>query len=58
MLYSSATGASEPLNLAYMTRLLPPGFKDPFDMVAALNKAGLGSLELFCMGLKVRSVVV
>jgi hypothetical protein len=54
VLYSSATGASEPLNLAYMLRLLPPGFKNPFDMVKALSTAGLGSLELFCMGLKVR----
>ncbi len=25
VLYSSATGASEPLHLAYMTRLLAPG---------------------------------
>jgi hypothetical protein len=29
------------------------GFKDPFDLVQTLKKAGLGSLELFCMGLKV-----
>lgn len=52
MLYSSATGASEPLHLAYMSRLLAPGFRDTFDMVQSLKKAGLGSLELFCMGLK------
>jgi hypothetical protein len=37
VLYSSATGASEPLNMAYMTRLLPPGFKDTFDMVGTLQ---------------------
>lgn len=52
VLYSSATGASEPSNLAYMARLLPTGFKDTMDMVKTLKTAGLGSLELFCMGLK------
>ena len=52
VLYSSATGASEPLHLGYMTRMLPAGFRDTFDLVATLKKAGLGSLELFCMGLK------
>ena len=52
VLYSSATGASAPSNLAYMARMLPPGFKDTLDMVTTLSKAGLGSLELFCMGLK------
>jgi hypothetical protein len=30
----------------------PPGFQNTFDMVQSLKKAGLGSLELFCMGLK------
>lgn len=35
-----------------MTRLLPPGFQTAFDLVSTLKKAGLGSLELFCMGLK------
>lgn len=52
VLYSSATGASETSNMAYMTRLLPVGFKDSFDMISTLKNAGLGSLELFCMGLK------
>ena len=42
VLYSSATGASEPLNMAYMTRLLPPGFKDTFDMVGTLQVRGAG----------------
>jgi hypothetical protein len=31
VLYSSATGASETQNMAYMTRLLPVGFKDRCD---------------------------
>lgn len=35
-----------------MARLLPTGFKDTMDMVKTLKTAGLGSLELFCMGLK------
>eukprot|EP00879_Flechtneria_rotunda_P009637 GHRR01010084.1.p1 GENE.GHRR01010084.1~~GHRR01010084.1.p1 ORF type:complete len:1075 (+),score=467.79 GHRR01010084.1:930-4154(+) len=52
VLYSSATGASEPQNMAYMARLLPVGFADTLDMIKTLTKAGLGSLELFCMGLK------
>lgn len=38
--------------MAYMVRLLPPGFKDNWEMVQYLKDAGLGSLELFCMGLK------
>ena len=35
-----------------MVRMLPVGFVNTYDMVKTLNKAGLGSLELFCMGLK------
>lgn len=49
VLYSSATGAAQPTNLAYLARLLPVGFKDTMDMVNTLRNAGLGSLELFCM---------
>jgi len=40
VLYSSATGASEPQNLAYMARLLPVGFKDSYDMIKTLKNAG------------------
>jgi hypothetical protein len=38
VLYSSATGASEPRNLAYMTRLGLFGFKDAKDMIELLSK--------------------
>lgn len=38
--------------MAYMVRMLPVGFKDTYDMIKTLQTAGLGSLELFCMGLK------
>lgn len=52
VIYSSATGASEPAHLAYMQRLLAPGFSSASEMASALGKAGLGSLELFSLGLK------
>lgn len=52
VVYSSATGASEPSNMAYMVRMLPVGFGNTYDMIKTLQTAGLGSLELFCMGLK------
>lgn len=57
VLYSSATGASEAQNMAYMARLLPVGFKDSFDMIKTLKNAGLGSLELFCMVSNQQSLV-
>ena len=37
VLYSSATGASEPNNLAYMIRLGCCGFKDMSELVTELN---------------------
>jgi len=40
VLYSSATGASEPANLGYMVRLLPPGFSTTFEMVEELKVCG------------------
>lgn len=38
--------------MAYMVRMLPMGFVNTYDMIKTLQTAGLGSLELFCMGLK------
>jgi len=38
--------------MAYMVRMLPVGFVNTYDMIKTLQTAGLGSLELFCMGLK------
>ncbi|KAK9815308.1 hypothetical protein WJX72_001386 [[Myrmecia] bisecta] len=52
ILYSSATGASEPKNLAYMNRLGMAGFEDMSKMIQTLDSSGLGALELFSMGLK------
>ena len=52
VLYASATGASVPRNLAYMVRLGLFGFDSFPEFLGTLDKAGLGSLELFSMGLK------
>lgn len=38
VLYSSATGASEPHNLAYMVRLGTFGFKGMMDMISSLSQ--------------------
>ena len=45
VLYSSATGASEPNNLGYMTRLGTFGYSGMVDMVQNLNKCGPASLR-------------
>jgi hypothetical protein len=52
VLYSSATGASEPRNLAYMSRLGMWGFHDTKKMIDLLSKSKLGALELAAMSLK------
>lgn len=52
VLYSSATGASEPRNLAYMSRLGMWGFQDTKKMIDLLSKSKLGALELAAMSLK------
>lgn len=52
VLYASATGASEPANLAYMVRLGTFGMPDFKSLLKSLTESGLGSMELFCMGLK------
>ncbi len=38
VLYSSATGASEPTNLAYMTRIGSWGFPTMLDMIRTLGR--------------------
>lgn len=45
-------GASEPRNLAYMTRLGMWGFKDAKEMIEMLSKSRLGALELAAMSMK------
>jgi hypothetical protein len=52
VVYASATGASVPRNLAYMVRLGAFGFPSFPSFLETLTGAGLGSLELFSMGLK------
>ena len=52
LLYSSATGISEPNNLAYMTRLGTFGFDNLRALIENLKEAGLGASELFACSLK------
>jgi len=52
ILYSSATGASEPRNLAYMTRLGMWGFNETQEMIELLDRSKLVALELAAMSLK------
>ena len=52
VVYASATGASTPDDLAYMIRLGAFGMGSSEEMLGTLKRAGLGSLELFSMGLK------
>ncbi|KAK2394699.1 protein FORGETTER [Trifolium repens] len=60
VVYCSATGASEPRNMAYMTRLGLWGdgtdFTDFYDFLDALEKGGVGALELVAMDLKARGM--
>jgi len=58
ILYASATGASTPSNLAYMVRLGTFGMPTFKDLLDSLNKSGLGSMELFAMGLKATGAYV
>ena len=52
VVYCSATGASEPKNLAYMTRLHAHGFSSVEGMLNTLTESGMGALEMFALGLK------
>jgi P-loop containing NTP hydrolase pore-1 len=52
VLYSSATGMSEPLNMAYMTRLGTFGHACMEELIGSLIKCGLGASELFSCSLK------
>ena len=52
VMYCSATGASEPKNLAYMTRLGSFGFDSFKEMLDTLTSSGMGALEMFALGLK------
>ncbi|KAL1559922.1 udp-glycosyltransferase [Salvia divinorum] len=62
VIYCSATGASEPRNLGYMVRLglWGPGtsFLNFRDFLGAMDKGGVGALELVAMDMKARGMYV
>ncbi|CAH2067889.1 unnamed protein product [Thlaspi arvense] len=62
VLYCSATGASEPRNMGYMVRLglwgAGTSFSDFNKFLGALDKGGVGALELVAMDMKARGMYV
>ncbi|KAI3945077.1 hypothetical protein MKW98_009881 [Papaver atlanticum] len=62
VVYCSATGASEPRNMGYMVRLGLWGVATCFpnfrDFLGALDKGGVGALELVAMDMKARGMYV
>lgn len=62
VVYCSATGASEPRNMGYMIRLGLWGagtcFSTFHDFLGALEKGGVGALELVAMDMKARGMYV
>lgn len=57
VVYCSATGASEPRNMAYMSRLGIWGagtqFNDFHDFIRAVERRGVGAMEIVAMDMKV-----
>lgn len=57
VVYASATGASEPRNMAYMVRLGLWGqgqaFPEFVDFMNAVEDKGIGSIELIAIDMKV-----
>lgn len=62
IIYASATGASEPKNMAYMVRLGLWGqgtaFRDFSDFIAAVEKRGVGAMEIVAMEMKHRGMYI
>ncbi|XP_050278570.1 protein FORGETTER 1 isoform X2 [Quercus robur] len=62
VVYCSATGASEPRNMGYMVRLglwgAGTSFNNFRDFLNALEKGGVGALELVAMDMKARGMYV
>ncbi|XP_011297794.1 protein strawberry notch isoform X2 [Fopius arisanus] len=62
VVYASATGASEPRNMAYMVRLGIWGEGTPFpefnDFIAAVEKRGVGAMEIVAMDMKLRGMYI
>uniref|UniRef100_A0A2M4AB38 Putative nuclear helicase mop-3/sno dead-box superfamily n=1 Tax=Anopheles triannulatus TaxID=58253 RepID=A0A2M4AB38_9DIPT len=62
VVYASATGASEPRNMAYMVRLGIWGQGTPFptfnDFIQAVEKRGVGAMEIVAMDMKLRGMYI
>ncbi|XP_052757645.1 protein strawberry notch-like isoform X4 [Galleria mellonella] len=62
VVYASATGASEPRNMAYMVRLGIWGDGTPFptfmDFINAVEKRGVGAMEIVAMDMKLRGMYI
>lgn len=62
IVYASATGASEPKNMAYMVRLGLWGkgtsFNEFSDFVSTVEKRGVGAMELVAIDMKLRGVYI
>ncbi|CAH9053117.1 unnamed protein product [Cuscuta epithymum] len=62
VIYCSATGASEPRNMGYMVRLglwgAGTAFENFRDFLGAMEKGGVGALELVAMDMKARGMYV
>lgn len=62
VVYASATGASEPRNMAYMVRLGMWGEGTPFpefnDFITAVEKRGVGAMEIVAMEMKLRGMYI
>lgn len=60
IVYASATGASEPKNMAYMVRLGLWGPQTPFqdfnDFIQSIEKRGVGAMEIVAMDMKLRGM--
>ena len=61
-MYASATGATEPRHMAYMVRLGIWGqgspFKDFGEFLAAVEKRGVGAMEIVAMDMKLRGMYI
>ncbi|KAM8962284.1 protein strawberry notch homolog 1 isoform 2-T2 [Pelodytes ibericus] len=62
VIYASATGASEPRNMAYMSRLGIWGEGTPFrefnDFIQAVERRGVGAMEIVAMDMKLRGMYI
>ncbi|XP_060131316.1 protein strawberry notch homolog 2 isoform X4 [Zootoca vivipara] len=62
VVYASATGASEPKNMIYMSRLGIWGDGTPFrsfeDFLSAIEKRGVGAMEIVAMDMKVSGMYI